>query len=267
MNAVADEDLLPRLNFARSLAGEVGCQIERFRAEKAPAFERKGLQDFVTAADRRGEETIRRALKTAFPEDGFLGEETGGRPDTAGFWVVDPIDGTTNFIRGLRHWAVSIAFVRDGVLELGVIYDATTQSVYSAARGGGAWRGEHRIAVATRSDPAEALAILGCSRRTSFEDYQALQRRLNDMGVDYRRLGAAALGLVRVASGVADLFYEAHVNSWDILAGALIASEAGATVEMPPLPAMLERGGPLAAFAPTLAGPLGFVRELVHALT
>lgn len=267
MNAVADEDLLPRLNFARSLAGEVGCQIERFRAETAPAFERKGLQDFVTAADRRGEETIRRALKTAFPEDGFLGEETGGRPDTAGFWVVDPIDGTTNFIRGLRHWAVSIAFVRDGVLELGVIYDATTQSVYSAARGGGAWRGEHRIAVATRSDPAEALAILGCSRRTSFEDYQALQRRLNDMGVDYRRLGAAALGLVRVASGVADLFYEAHVNSWDILAGALIASEAGATVEMPPLPVMLERGGPLAAFAPTLAGPLGFVRELVHALT
>ena len=263
MSAATDNDLSERLALARTLAVAVGHEVEVFREEAQFAVQRKGLQDFVTAADRKGEETIRRALSAAFPKDGFLGEETGGAPDAHGFWVVDPIDGTTNYIRGLRHWCVSMAFVRGGRIELGCIYDATTGRVYSARRGQGAFCEDRPLSAATRDDPAEGLAILGCSRRTSFEDYQAVQRRLHDLGVDYRRLGSAALGLVRVASGVADLYYEAHVNSWDIMAGALIASEAGAVVEMPPLELMLERGGPLAAYTPSMAAHLGFLHELV----
>ncbi|WP_028032394.1 inositol monophosphatase family protein [Chelativorans sp. J32] len=266
MSGTRDEDgLAERLALARTLAVAVGHEIEMFREEAQVAFQRKGLQDFVTAADRRGEETIKSALAAAFPRDGFLGEETGGVPDMHGFWVVDPIDGTTNYIRGLRHWCVSIAFVRAGEIELGCIYDATTGWVYSAVRGGGAFCEDRAVAVSRRRDPAEGLAILGCSRRTSFADYQAVQRRLHDLGMDYRRLGSAALGLVRVASGVADLYYEAHVNSWDIMAGALIAREAGAVVEMPLLDVMLKQGGPLAAYAPGLGPHLGFLHELVEA--
>jgi len=265
VDATTESGLPERLALARTLAAAVGHEVEAFREEAQFAFQKKGLQDFVTAADRKGEETIKSALNAAFPKDGFLGEETGGAPDAHGFWVVDPIDGTTNYIRGLRHWCVSMAFVRDGAIELGCIYDATTGRVYSASRGRGAFCEERPIGVAKRDDPAEGLAILGCSRRTRFEDYQAVQRRLHDLGVDYRRLGSAALGLIRVATGVADLYYEAHVNSWDIMAGALIASEAGAVVDMPPLEVMLERGGPLAACTPSLKPHLGFLHELVKA--
>lgn len=219
MTGTSNNGLAERLAFARTLAEKAGREIEAFHEEARAAVTRKGLQDFVTAADRHGEALIRDALKAAFPEDGFVGEETGGEPEGEGFWVVDPIDGTTNYIRGLRHWGVSIAFVRGGRVEIGCIYDATTGGVCTAVRGGGAFCGERRLAVSTRSDPGEALAILGCSRRTSFEDYQAVARRLNDLGMDYRRLGSAAIGLVRVASGVADLYFEAHLNSWDIMAG------------------------------------------------
>lgn len=264
MDTASRDGLNERLALARKLVLAVGREIEAFREEAVSAFQTKGLQDFVTAADRKGEERIRNTLAEVFPGDGFLGEETGGAPAAGGFWVVDPIDGTTNYIRGLRHWSVSIAFVRDGEIEIGAIYDATTGRVYSAARGKGALCEDEPIAVARRENPAEALAILGCSRRTRFDDYLALQRRLYDMGVDYRRLGSAALGLVRVARGVADLYYEAHVNSWDIMAGSLIAREAGAVVDMPPLEIMLERGGPLAAFSPSLGSHLGFLRDLVR---
>ncbi|WP_375165877.1 inositol monophosphatase family protein [Chelativorans sp.] len=263
--AASETGLSERLALARTLAVAVGHEIEVFRQDAGIAFRRKGLQDFVTAADQKAEETIKAALGAAFPEDGFVGEETGGASGEESVWVVDPIDGTTNYIRGLRHWCVSIAFVRGGEIEIGCIYDATTGQVYSAARGHGAFREERPIAVSRREDPDEGLAILGCSRRTSFDDYQSVQRRLYHLGVDYRRLGSAALGLVRVASGVADLYYEAHVNAWDVMAGALIAREAGAVVDMPPLSVMLERGGPLAAHAPSLGPHLGFLHDLVQA--
>ncbi|WP_246249316.1 inositol monophosphatase family protein [Chelativorans alearense] len=264
MTSATGNGISERLALARRLAASVGREIEAFHEEALSAVTRKGLQDFVTAADRHAEDLIRGALAEAFPEDGFVGEETGGQPAGEGFWVVDPIDGTTNYIRGLRHWGVSIAFVRAGQIELGCIYDATTGRVYSAARGKGAFCEDRKIAVSMREDPNEALAILGCSRRTSFEDYQAVARKLHDLGIDYRRLGSAAIGLVRVANGVADLYFEAHLNSWDIMAGSLIASEAGATVVMPPLEIMLEKGGPLAAYTPSLGARLSFLDRLVE---
>ena len=263
-----DAAIAARLDFARYLARSVGREANLFRNTAEPAalgVSAKGLQDFVTIADRRAEETIKAELSRAFPEDGFLGEETGGEPTQAGFWVVDPIDGTANYIRGLRHWGVSIAYVLDGQVRVGCIFDAASGNVYSASLGGGAFCESRPVRVSDRSDPTEALAIVGYSRRTSFDVYQSMLRDLYDIGIEYRRLGSAAIGLVRVADGIADLYVEAHLNSWDVLAGVLIAGEAGARVTMPPLSRMLAAGGAVAACAPGMAPHLGgLLRGLTH---
>src|SRR6185312_8007447 len=188
------------------------------------------------------EQTIREELAGAFPGDGFMGEETGGTDCTRSLWVVDPIDGTSNYVRGLRHWGVSVAYVANGEVMIGAIFDAANDFVYSAVRGQGAFRDGTAIRASRASDAASSLCIVGYSRRTSFDDYQAMIRRLHEIGFDYRRIGSAAIGLARVADGIADLYYERHLNSWDVLAGALIAKEAGAAVHMPPLAEVLENG-------------------------
>ncbi len=253
-----------RLSLAQDLARRVGRAAFEFRREagrEALKVSAKGLQDFVTVADKRAEATIRAELAVAFPQDDFLGEETGGRVTMDRCWVVDPIDGTSNYIRGLRHWGVSIAFVAEGEIQVGAIFDAAADQVYSAVRGGGAMRDGIPVRVSTVNDPSEALAIVGYSRRTSFEDYQTMTRRLHDMGVDYRLIGSAAIGLVRVADGVADLYYERHLNSWDMLAGVLIAREAGAIVHVPPLDELLAVGGQVVACAPGLAEQFAFLQS------
>lgn len=262
IHSIVDAAIAVRLVFARELARSVGREAEAFRRTAdsvALGVSAKGLQDFVTVADRRAEDTIRSQLAFAFPEDGFLGEETGGKPTAAGFWVVDPIDGTANYIRGLRHWGVSIAFVKDDAVRIGCVFDAASGAVYSATLGGGAFCEDWAVQVSKCFNPAEALAIVGYSRRTDFDVYQSILRRLYGLGFEYRRLGSAAIGLVRVADGVADLYYEAHLNSWDVLAGALIASEAGAQVWAPPLDQMLAEGGAIAACAPGLVDHLVFL--------
>jgi myo-inositol-1(or 4)-monophosphatase len=252
--------LLRAQDLARSV-GRAALEFRRSASLEALKVTTKGLQDFVTIADKRAEETIRIELADAFPEDGFLGEETGGTVSMDRYWVVDPIDGTSNYIRGLRHWGVSIAFVAEGEVQVGAIFDAAFDQVYSAVRGCGAFREGVPIRASRVSNPSEAFSIVGYSRRTSFEDYQAMTRRLHDMGMDYRRIGSAALGLARVAAGVADLYYERHLNVWDILAGALIAREAGAAVHMPPLNELLAKGGPVMACAPGLDEKIAFLRE------
>jgi myo-inositol-1(or 4)-monophosphatase len=249
---------------AIEIARRVGREAARFRADREEGLtvESKGLQDFVTIADRNAEHAIRDGLLSLFPQDRFMGEETGGSAGSAGTWVVDPIDGTTNYIRGFPHWGVSIAFCAEGRLEIGVIYDAAKDSVVSAVRGKGAFREGVAIHAAVTSDPANAMCILGHSRKTSFEEYLSLSRRLHERGMDYRRMGAAAIDLVRVAEGAADLYYERHLNAWDMLAGALIAREAGASVAMPSLATLLSRGGPVIAFTPALGSEFEFIVEL-----
>lgn len=259
--------LRQRTEAAITIARRVGMETAKFRAEVQPetlAVENKGFQDFVTVADKRAEQMIREALLGEFPEDAFLGEEGGASRDgsSTGTWVVDPIDGTTNFIRGFRHWGVSIAFVAGDEILIGVIYDATQNAVLSAIRGEGAMREGKQITAAKTTDPSRGLAILGHSRRTDFEDYLSISRRIYKTGMDYRRMGAAAIGLIRVAEGVADLYYERHLSAWDMLAGALIAREAGAVIALPPLARLLAHGGPVIACAPGLANDLSFLMEL-----
>lgn len=249
---------------ATDIARRVGREAARFRTEMGAGLkvENKGLQDFVTVADRNAEQAIRDGLLSLFPRDTFMGEETGGSSGGAGTWVVDPIDGTTNYIRGFRHWGVSIAFCAEGRLEVGVVYDAAKDSVVSAVRGKGAFREGVAVHAAATSDPTNAMCILGHSRKTSFEEHLSLSRRLYERGMDYRRMGAAAIDLLRVAEGAADLYYERHLNAWDMLAGALIAYEAGAKVAMPELTTLLSDGGPVVAFSPALAREFEFILEI-----
>ncbi|NKK80061.1 inositol monophosphatase family protein [Rhizobium leguminosarum] len=266
MNAAFDAAAIrARAGAAITVALDVGRETARFRRDSDPrslAVENKGLQDFVTIADRRAEQAIRDGLLSRFPDDTFMGEESGGRSGEGGTWVVDPIDGTTNYIRGFRHWGVSIAFVVGGEVEIGVVYDAAGDKVFHAVRGGGAFKDGLAIHVAATADPANALVILGHSRKTSFDDYLALSKRLHERGMDYRRMGAAAIDLVRVAEGAADLYYERHLNAWDMLAGALIAEEAGAVVAMPPVDSLLMNGGPVIAYSPGLAGEFAFILDI-----
>jgi len=250
-----DNGLTERLDLARNLAREVGREALRFWHEsegRALGTEQKGMQDFVTIADKRAEDTIKTTLMRAFPDDGFIGEETGGQPNIGGYWVVDPIDGTANYLRGLRHWGVSIAFVRGGVTQLGVIHDSPTDRVYHARLGMGAWRDDDVIVVSGTTDSQVAMGILGASRRTPFEVYLRQLAALHEAGFEHRKIGAAAIGLVRVAEGVADFYYERLLSSWDALAGLLIASEAGATFVAPPVDQFVADGGEVLCATPAL---------------
>jgi myo-inositol-1(or 4)-monophosphatase len=257
--------LQARAQAAIEVAGKVGREAARFRQEASGAalhVENKGLQDFVTIADKQAEDAIRQGLLAQFPNDTFMGEESGGRSGTAGTWIVDPIDGTTNYIRGFRHWGVSIAFAAAGRIEIGAVYDAAQDKVFSAIRGKGAFKDGQPIHAGSTTDPHNAMVILGHSRKTSFDEHLAISRRLHERGMDYRRMGAAAIDLVRVAEGVADLYYERHLNAWDMLAGALIAIEAGATVAMPQLDTLLADGGPVVAYSPGLASEFAFILDI-----
>jgi len=256
---VETPDLDARAHAAIALARQVGRAAIAFRDGGMLTVENKGLQDFVTAADRQAEETIRSTIASLFPQDGFMGEEGGGTPSGPGFWVVDPIDGTTNYIRGFRHWGVSMAYIADGTIQIGVVYDAAVDKVYSAVKGKGAFKDGQPIHASSVTDPTHAIAILGHSRRTDFATYQQVSQRLYDLGIDYRRMGAAAIGLVRVADGIAELYYEQHLNGWDMMAGALIAREAGAMVAMPPLQITITAGGPVVAHAVGLAKQFAFL--------
>lgn len=266
LDQTLDLDLDARASVAVDLALRVGRAASAFRdrmGATALQIENKGLQDFVTIADKQAESSIRMAVVNHFPADGFMGEEGGGVPSGAALWVVDPIDGTTNFIRGFRHWGVSIAVIAGGKVQVGVVYDAAVDKVYSAVRGNGAFKDGRPIRASTVTDPKRAIALLGHSRRTDFGEYQQVSKRLYEQGIDYRRMGAAAIGLVRVADGIADLYYERHLNGWDMLAGALIAHEAGADVYLPTIETSLGDGGPIIAAAAGLEDHFAFLRQVV----
>ncbi|RYG89704.1 inositol monophosphatase [Loktanella sp. IMCC34160] len=195
----------------------------------------KGPGDFVSKADHRAEEIIREALMAARPTYGFLGEE--GKEidgeDPTRRWVVDPLDGTTNFLHGLPHWAVSIALEHKGQIVSGVIYDPVKDEMFHAEKGAGAWMNQSRIRVSGRSRMIECIFATGLP----FGGRSDLPETLKDLGrllpavAGVRRFGAAALDLAYVAAGRYDGFWERRLNAWDMAAGLVIAKEAGAFVE------------------------------------
>jgi myo-inositol-1(or 4)-monophosphatase len=186
----------------------------------------KGPQDYLTETDGQVEALIVERLGALFEGDGFLGEEGGGQP-RARTWVIDPIDGTENFARGIPHFCISIAFVAEGDVLLGVVYHPLTDELFTATRGGGATVNGRPMCVRSTSDLSHAAVEVGWSSRRPMADYLALLERLAATGASLRRAGSGTLGLVYVADGRLDAYCELHINAWDALAALLMVREAG----------------------------------------
>jgi myo-inositol-1(or 4)-monophosphatase len=193
----------------------------------------KGARDFVTEVDRTAERMIVDLVLTAEPDGQIVGEELSPKVVTEGLvWIVDPLDGTTNFLHDFPSYAVSIAAAVDGVLEVGVVHHVSRNEAYTASRGGGAWLGERRLKVSAIQDPAFALIGTGFPFKdeSRLEEYQRQFGRVAVAASGIRRPGSAALDLADVAAGRFDGFWEQHLSAWDIAAGTLLIREAGGLV-------------------------------------
>jgi myo-inositol-1(or 4)-monophosphatase len=193
----------------------------------------KGSRDFVTEIDRGAEELIAETLLGPYPGSRIVGEELSPVVLTDGLvWIVDPLDGTTNFLHGFPSYAVSIAAALDGVLQAGVVLHVPRNEIYSAFRGGGAWLGEQRLNVSSIADPEFALIGTGFPFRelSRLEEYQEQFARVARGTSGIRRPGSAAIDLADVAAGRFDGFWEQHLSAWDIAAGSLLIREAGGIV-------------------------------------
>ena len=224
------------LNLMIKAARKAGRSLSKdFREVENLQVSMKGAGDFVSKADIAAEEILREELRTARPTYGWLAEESSEEEgeDPTRRWIVDPLDGTTNFLHGLPHWAVSIALEHKGQLVAGVIYDPTKDEMFFAEKGQGAWMNDSRLRVSGRSRMIEALFATGLpfgGRADLPETLQELARVLPTCA-GVRRFGAAALDLAYVAAGRYDGYWERRLNAWDIAAGLLIVREAGGLVE------------------------------------
>ncbi|MGD1888089.1 MAG: inositol monophosphatase family protein [Cohaesibacteraceae bacterium] len=234
-----------RLALACEVVRRAGQEARKAWQAGSLSVDVKGHQDFVTAIDRDTETMIRNELTKAFPGDGVLGEEFGGPKSDGPLWVVDPIDGTANFIRGLADWAVSLALVEGNHLHLGIIYDGGRDCLYWARAGHGAYVEGKPVRCADTSDPNRALIMLGTNGHTPLDLHLTDHRKLDALGAAYRRHGSAATGLLMVADGRVDAYYERSLNAWDALGGLCIAQEAGASIKMPTMELFLSASGPV----------------------
>ena len=245
-------EVAARASFARSLAREAGMLARRyFLHELRFSAEAKGPQDWVSAADHDVEALIRSRLASAFPSDSMLGEEDGGNLGVNA-WIVDPIDGTINFVHGVRYWCVSIAFVVAGERQIGVVYDPSLDELFSAVRGGGAFCNDAPIHASSCRRVDEALLCAGYVQRHSLSEHQHRVRRLYGAGAAVKDMGAGALMLAHVAAGRFDGYVEPHMHPWDALAGLLLVEEAGWRTYPYPDAAGLAGGGAVLAAAPGL---------------
>ncbi len=223
----------PMVNIAVRAARSAGNIITRHmdRLDRL-TIEAKGDNDFVSEVDRMAEDEIRAILQQAYPDHAVVGEERGGVENADYVWLVDPLDGTTNFLRGIPHCAVSIALKYRGALEAGVIYDPIRQELWTANRGGGCSFEGRRMRIYPRPSIDNALLGTGFPLR-SREFHDAYLGMFGDVfrrAGDLRRAGAAALDLAYVACGRLDGFWEIGLKPWDIGAGALMIREAGGIV-------------------------------------
>jgi myo-inositol-1(or 4)-monophosphatase len=221
-------DLPGRLKFAETLAVRAGKLALEMRSDLAPV-EAKSAIDFCTEADRAVETLVREQIASVYGEP-VLGEEYGqdaGVGGATGLWVVDPIDGTTEYIHGSARWCVSIAYLRDGAIELGVIYAPVDQRLFSAQAGQGAFLNGSKMRVSALSHGAVPVVEVGWSERRSLDSYCDLLHMLVASRMEFRRRGSGALGLAEVACGINDAYVELHINAWDALAGLLLVQEAG----------------------------------------
>lgn len=215
---------------ARSLVRDFG-EVEQLQVSQ------KGPGDFVSAADMRAEEILYEELSKARPDFGFIMEEKGkveGKDtENNSVFIIDPLDGTTNFLHGLPHWAISIGLEENNEITAGVIYDPIKDEMFTAEKGQGAFFNRRkRLRVSSRSDPMLAAIATGAPRRTelSNEIFSKEYEAVKAMQVTLRRFGAASLDMAYVAAGRYEGFWERSLSSWDIAAGSIIVKEAGGLI-------------------------------------
>ncbi len=227
--------LTPHMNIMIKAAEKASRSLVRdFGEVEQLQVSRKGPGDFVSAADHRSEEIIYTELSKARPDYGFLMEERGATGSNAAEyrWIVDPLDGTTNFLHGIPHWNISIALEYKGEVIAGIVHDPVKQETFRAEKGTGAFMRNRRLRVSGRTDFDQAVILTGAPRRALAEhvafmnEYNAIQLA----GASLRRFGAAALDLVYVAAGRAEGFWERNLNAWDMAAGSIIIRESGGRV-------------------------------------
>ena len=228
--------LHPMLNIAIKAARAAGAIINRASLDlERLTVTSKGPNDFVTEVDQAAEQAIIDTIRQAYPGHGFLAEESGrsqGAQHSDFVWIIDPLDGTTNFIHGFPQYAVSIALAFKGKVEQAVVYDPSRNDLFYATKGRGAYLNDKRIRVSKRLRLADALIGTGFPFRKgdNFKRYLKIMEELMPACAGLRRPGAAALDLCYVAAGWYDGFFETGLNPWDIAAGSLIVTEAGGLI-------------------------------------
>ncbi len=223
----------PMLNTAIKAARRAGSIINRAAQNiDILTVTQKAANDYVTEVDREAERTIIRIIHETYPNHSILAEESGESGNSEYVWIIDPLDGTTNFVHGFQHYAVSVALSHKGVLSQAVIYDPIRNELFTATRGRGAYLNDHRMRVSKRS------SLQGCLLGTGFpfkefdsiDNYLAMFRDLAQKTSGIRRAGAATLDLAYVAAGRLDGFWEYGLSPWDMAAGSLLITESGGLV-------------------------------------
>ena len=228
--------LHPMLNVAIKAARSAGTIINRASLDlDALKINTKSPNDFVTEVDQRAEEIIIETLLTAYPGHGILAEESGrthGAPNSEYVWIIDPLDGTTNFIHGFPYYAVSIALAFRDQVQQAVVYDPTRNDLFYASKGRGAFLNDRRLRVSKRTRMSDSLISTGFPFRKgdNFKRYVKMFEEVMQNCAGLRRPGAAALDLCYVAAGHCDAFFETGLNPWDIAAGSLMITEAGGLI-------------------------------------
>jgi myo-inositol-1(or 4)-monophosphatase len=230
----------------------------------------KGPADFVSAADTRAEQVLFEELSRARPGYGFLMEERGAieGDDKTHRWIIDPLDGTTNFLHGIPMYAISIALERDGEIVAGLIYNPATNETFTAERGKGAYLDDRRIRIAGRTSLDDAVIATGIPHRGKPDHDQFLSEcgMIMSRSAGIRRMGAASLDLAWLAAGRFDGFWERNLQAWDIAAGVILIKEAGGYVTgLTGKPDMLTTGGIVAGNEPVHRALCGVLKECAKA--
>ena len=223
----------PLVNIGIRAARAAGSIIVRYvdRVESLNITS-KASNDFVTEVDREAERVIIETIRRSYPGHGFLGEESGSHPGDESVWIIDPLDGTTNYLHGFPHFSVSLALQQRGRIEHAVVFDPMRQELFTASRGNGARMNDKRLRVAPRKGLDGAVIGTGFPFREGedIDTYLATLRAIMHGTAGIRRAGSAALDLAYVAAGRLDGFWEFGLSPWDIAAGTLLVQEAGGLV-------------------------------------
>lgn len=246
------DDHVSRYEFALQATATAGkTAAEYFRNRETLAVEAKGAQDWVSEADKNVETLLRKLISEAWPDDGIFGEEHDDKIGTSGFdWVIDPIDGTTNFVNGIPAWTVVLAGVAENRTQVGVIHDPNFGETFAALRGHGATLNGAPMTVAAGIPLESGTVSVGYSNRVEAAHVVPVISDLVGRGALYHRNASGALSLAYVAAGRMLGYVEEHMNAWDCLAGQLMIEEAGGVIEDQDAGEMIRVGGRVVAGTP-----------------